>query len=356
MAVTVSAPGRILCAGDHAQVIDEPTPTVSCAIDVRLRVRITPRNDRYIVIRSSEMQQKMSFEDIFTGHAETVFALNNGDRHVAVHQLVRKVFEDIVCITPTQGFTIEIDTDSELFLGAGLGSSTALLVSLAAGISKLLDQVQTPYSIATQVATVEADLYDVARPSDAHVIARGGFIRGDGNIAHESFHPSIVVGLKKPERNYGESIERAKEYQNKSPPVYNTAKKFATESANELWRAVIEENERKLAQSMIATGDSLEALRFDNAPLRAARARAMGQFEQVGVKQSGIGHRAVLIGIPIDNADPFRYAMHSISGKEFSTTVVDKGIKYNDDINASPSISSIKMIEQLTTYDTNITV
>lgn len=349
MGTTVSVPGRVICAGDYAQPTARSHPTVSCAIDTRLRVRITPRSDQYLAIRSSEVHQKVLLEEIFTDHSDSTFALNNEDRRVEITQLIKKVFEKIVDVIPESGFTLTVDADPEFTLGSGLGSSTALLVALTASIAEHFDRRQPPSSIATQAAAIESDLYDDARTSDAHSIARGGFIHDSGTIEREQFDQSLIIGRKRTELDYTTSLEQAKNYGNRSQTVQDSIENFALKSTEEVWKAILDKDEHLLRQSLVAAGDSLEAMGLSNAPLRSARATAITHTDQIGIKQSGIGHRSVLIGVSPDDSAPFRQATRSIGGEMFDTSVANEGIRYGEEIGSTPSISTMKRMGELVT-------
>ena len=341
---TVSAPGRIICAGDHAQLIERSTPIVSCAIEARLRVHVTSRDDHCFEIRSSGMHRKVAFDEIFTEQMGSTLAVNNGDRRVVTTQVIRRVFEDILEERPKTGLTVTLDADEELSLGTGLSSSTAFVVALAAGISTHLSQPLSPTTIATRVAEIESDLYSDARPSDAHAIARGGCICESDRIEHKPFYPDLTVGIKRTELDYGESVERAENYWKRSPRTKAAAEEFAFESAQELREAVRDKDETRFEHLLVAAGDGLEALGLSNAPLRSIRAKAIAHSEWVGVKQSGIGHRAVLIGHSTTDTSPLHHAMRSVGGKVFDTTVAKSGIKYDEEIGSDPSIPGIEWI------------
>jgi len=177
--VTSSAPGKVYLFGEHAVVYGEPA--VPCAIERRARVT-AEEIDEGLVVHADDLQLDgftVEYMDEGTDHPD-VDAKNSlleaamGYVNEAVSQ-VRDAAD-----APEAGFEIWIESD--IPLGAGLGSSAAVAcAAIDAGCREL--GVDLPASeIADRAYEVEAAVQDgEASRADTFCSAMGGAVRVEGD-------------------------------------------------------------------------------------------------------------------------------------------------------------------------------
>ncbi|MBX0323598.1 mevalonate kinase [Halomicroarcula sp. F13] len=176
--VTSSAPGKVYLFGEHAVVYGEPA--VPCAIE--RRARVTAREiDEGLRIHSEDLQLDgftVEYEGDGEGRpdvdaSEPLLEAAMGYVNEAVAQ-VRDAAD-----APGAGFEIRIESD--IPLGAGLGSSAAVVVAAIDAATRELGVELSPEAIAERAYQVEAAVQDgEASRADTFCSAVGGAVRVEG--------------------------------------------------------------------------------------------------------------------------------------------------------------------------------
>ena len=177
--VTSSAPGKVYLFGEHAVVYGEPA--VPCAIERRARVT-AEEIDEGLVVHADDLQLDgftVEYMDEGTDHPD-VDAENSlleaamGYVNEAVSQ-VRDAAD-----APDAGFEIWIESD--IPLGAGLGSSAAVACAAIDAGCRELGVELAPEEIADRAYQVEAAVQDgEASRADTFCSAMGGAVRVEGD-------------------------------------------------------------------------------------------------------------------------------------------------------------------------------
>jgi len=177
--VTSSAPGKVYLFGEHAVVYGEPA--VPCAIERRARVT-AEEIDEGLVVHAEDLKL-----DGFT-----VEYMNEGGGHPAVDaeepllQAATSYVNEAVAQVrdaaddPEAGFEIWIESD--IPLGAGLGSSAAVACAAIDAGCRELGIDLAPAEIADRAYQVEAAVQDgEASRADTFCSAMGGAVRVEGD-------------------------------------------------------------------------------------------------------------------------------------------------------------------------------
>jgi mevalonate kinase len=176
--VTSSAPGKVYLFGEHAVVYGEPA--VPCAIQRRARVTAEKR-DEGLVVHAEDLQLD-GFTVEYTGDGtdtpdvdaeKPLLEAAMGYVNEAVAQ-VRDAAD-----APDAGFEIWIESD--IPLGAGLGSSAAVACAAIDAGCRELGVDMAPEEVADRAYQVEAAVQDgEASRADTFCSAMGGAVRVEG--------------------------------------------------------------------------------------------------------------------------------------------------------------------------------
>jgi mevalonate kinase len=177
--VTASAPGKVYLFGEHAVVYGEPA--VPCAIERRARVTVEERDDGLTVHLDDLTIDGFTIE--YTGDAsegpdvdvsESLVEAGVGYINEAIEQARDAAGVDDV------GF--EINVESSIPLGAGLGSSAAVVVGVIKAATTELGVDLTDREVAERAYQVEHAVQDgEASRADTFCSAMGGAVRVEGD-------------------------------------------------------------------------------------------------------------------------------------------------------------------------------
>jgi mevalonate kinase len=175
-----SAPGKVYLFGEHAVVYGEPA--VPCAIEQRARVTATQRADGRLRVDASDLTldgftvtwgggpEDRPDVDVPTPLIEAAMGYVEG----AIEQARDAAGE------PDAGFDLHVESD--LPLGAGLGSSAAVVVAAIDAASRELGVDLTPEEVADRAYRVEYEVQDgQASRADTFCSAMGGAVRVQGD-------------------------------------------------------------------------------------------------------------------------------------------------------------------------------
>lgn len=191
-----SAPGKVYLFGEHAVVYGEPA--VPCAIERRATVTVERRSDNHIRVEARDLSLD-GFTVEYTGNTEhrpdvdvptALVDAAMGYVDAAVEQ-ARDAAD-----MPDAGFDIIVESD--IPLGAGLGSSAAVVV---AGIDAATRELNTPLDcreVARRAYNAEYDVQDgQASRADTFCSAMGGVVYIEGDECRRMTAPNLpfVIGF-----------------------------------------------------------------------------------------------------------------------------------------------------------------
>jgi mevalonate kinase len=196
MAVS-SAPGKVYLFGEHAVVYGEPA--VPCAIERRARVRAEARADSRVRVHAEDLSLD-GFTVEYSGDVaegtravdapENLLGAAMGYVEAAVDQARDAVSE------PTAGFDITVESD--IPLGAGLGSSAAVVVAGIDAATREHGIELDRRDLADRAFRAEYEVQDgQASRADTFCSTMGGAVRVEGDDCRTIDTPPLpfVVGF-----------------------------------------------------------------------------------------------------------------------------------------------------------------
>ncbi len=281
--ITASAPGTLMLTGEHAVL--HGYPALVCAVDQRMQVTLTPRNDTAFTIHSPLLGD-------FTGDIATVSP--------------KAPFEFITTIIAsyktklTTGFDLNIKTDFSHTVG--LGSSSAVTVATIAVIAKYSGEILTPETLWKKAYDIILQVQQVGSGADLAASIWGGllfFQNKPFSVEPLSYYPAITLLYSGNKKRTAEVINYVQQSAEEEPTLYqqyfktlghgSLLAKKALEEKNDIALGVIFNEQYAIQKSMKLTTESIEYL--------IEKMNAEPQITGSKISGSGLGDSIVGIGI-----------------------------------------------------------
>ncbi|SEP95452.1 mevalonate kinase [Natrinema salaciae] len=191
-----SAPGKVYLFGEHAVVYGEPA--VPCAIERRARVAVERRDDGHLRVNAEDLS--------LNGFTVEYGATADGRPDVdvpeslvtAATQYVDGAIEQVREVTGADEAGFDVTIESDIPLGAGLGSSAAVVVAAIDAATRELGVTLEPAELADRAYRTESQVQDgQASRADTFCSATGGAVRVEGEDCRSLEAPDlpIVIGF-----------------------------------------------------------------------------------------------------------------------------------------------------------------
>ncbi len=191
-----SAPGKVYLFGEHAVVYGEPA--VPCAIERRARVTVESRDDDRLRVHAKDLSID-GFTVEYSSEADSAPDVNVSESLVrAGVGYIDAAIEQTRDATGTPDAGFDITVESDIPLGAGLGSSAAVTVAAIDAATRELGVSLSSDELADRAYQAELAVQDgEASRADTFCCATGGAVRIEGDDCRKIEAPDlpIVVGF-----------------------------------------------------------------------------------------------------------------------------------------------------------------
>lgn len=308
--IIVSAPGKIHFLGEH--VVVHGKPALLTAIDKRCKVSITLRADTKIEIISK------NFDTSLVTSTKEIIAKAEGARKlweqfvqqndvsflskitaepldyplIAIGETI--IFHNIT-VMPS-GFSLEID--SEIPVGAGLGSSAALAVTIAAAVSLFLGKKLTQSELSDLAFRIEQRKHGFPSGGDPATVLHGGFVWFRKEVPELRIIQPVpfilpmkiaknflLIDTGRPNESTGEMVTFVKNLMKRRPAFTKRIFDDQEQLTRDLLSAIEERNEAKITKIIKAGEKNLEKLGVVSPSVR----KLIRMVEQVGGAAKIIG-------------------------------------------------------------------
>ncbi|HEW93416.1 mevalonate kinase [Candidatus Geothermarchaeota archaeon] len=330
MEVVASAPGKITLYGEHAVVYGKPA--IVASIDKRVYVRCRLRSDKSITIRALNLQVP-GIILTYNKDGEVILKTDYGRVLSAVSYIREAINLTSRYLNEFKGADLTIE--SNMPVGAGLGTSAAVSVATIAAYSKALGHDLDLHNIAKLAWNTEKNIQGIASPMDTSISTFGGivYLTYDGvNFSIDPLHIdvefNIVIGYVKRQYKTKEMVEKVKSYLQRHPDLVKPIIDLIGDLVNDAKKALIKGDLEYAGELMNINHGLLDALGVSSKELNdlVYAARAFGAY---GSKLSGAGGGGSMIALTdSERVQQIITAIRILNGLPIGTEIGGDGVRY----------------------------
>ena len=267
-----SAPGKVILFGEHFVVYG--IKSILCSINKRVTVTAEKTNERKISINSEI--GKLVLEP-----NESISEINSPLK--PFYYLANKAIKD-------QNIGLKIQIESEIPLGAGLGSSSACCVAGAAAIFKLFGEISKEKILEIAIEA-EKTIYQNTSGADCTVSTYGGLMEYDKNNGFRKIEDEpnfqLVIANSNIEHSTETMVSRVKEFENKNKEKFYELSNLESNLVNDVLKLIKENKIKGIGEKINQNQKFLEEIGISNEQLEAMI--KIGQKTSYGAKITGSG-------------------------------------------------------------------
>ncbi len=323
MGVVASAPAKIILLGEHFVVYGEPA--IVLAIDKRAYARVERRNDNRLYIRSTDLNLVGLFEN-------DSFRVEQGDLKEAkmkfepVKHAVEKVMEKY-----GKHVGLDIEINSTVPVGAGLGSSAAVIAATTAATGAILDVKLSKEDILRITFAAEKIVHGTPSGVDPAISTMGGTMLFQMDTGFKPLEVKTDIPLIIGDTGVGRStrvqVEKVRDLVDKYPRVTEPFMKAACEIVSRAIDALKENDLETLGVMMnmnhallYGVGVSDESLEWLTNAARKAGA--------LGAKLTGAGGGGCMIALAREEKlEQVSEAIQRAGGRPFVARKTEEGVR-----------------------------
>jgi mevalonate kinase len=327
MGIIASAPAKVILFGEHFVVYGEPA--IVLAIDKRAYAKADTRNDRLLHVSSANLDLAADIENgVFRptrGNLREAKMKFEPVKHV-VDRVLEKYGENV-------GLSIEIN--STVPVGAGLGSSAAVVASVAAAVGTLLDVEMSKEDIFKMTCEAEKLVHGTPSGVDPAISTFGGTLLFQMDTGFKPLEVKteipLVIGETGVERSTRVQVEKVRDLRERFPQVVEPIMWAAREIVLRSIEAFKENDLETLGNLMNINHALLYAVGVSDESLEwlVNGARKSGAL---GAKLTGAGGGGCMIALARnEKLEQVFEAIQRAGGRPFIARQTDEGVRIEQD-------------------------
>ena len=275
-----SAPGKVILFGEHFVVYG--VKAILCSINKRVTVTAEKTSERKISINSKIGKLELEPD-------KPISEINSPLK--PFYYLANKSIEN-------KDSGIRIQIDSEIPLGAGLGSSSACCVAGAAAIFKLFGNISREEVLKLAIEA-ERTIFENTSGADCTVCTYGGIMEYDKNKGFKKieYEPNfqLVIINSNMEHSTQSMVSKVKEFKNKNTEEFSRLSDLESKLVEDVLKLVKENKIQEIGQKMNQNQKYLENIGISNKEL--TKMIRIGQESSFGAKITGSGGGGCIFGL-----------------------------------------------------------
>lgn len=289
---TASAPCKVILFGEHFVVYGKPA--ILAAIDKRIHVNVSIRNDTKFVINNKDIHDEISISNI----------IESNYKH---DKLSYPIF--LTAYNTLRGFDsrvgLDIKIDSQVPFGSGLGTSAAVSAALIASISNLFGSFNK-HQIFLQTLEAEKLIHATPSGADPAITVTGGVImfrktkEPDMLIMPLEYNDlRLIIIYSGENRITGDIVNNVKRIREDNPKLFEMFANKNEEITLDAVQALRNKDYNSLGSLMLRNHELLKSLGVSTRRLDEIVEKAM-QNGALGAKMTGAGGGGSVIAIAED--------------------------------------------------------
>jgi len=293
-----SAPGKVILFGEHFVVYG--IKSILCSINKRVTVTAEKTKERKISIESEI--GKLVLEP-----NESISKINSPLK--PFYYLANRALKE-----ENEGLKIQIE--SEIPLGAGLGSSSACCVAGAAAIFNLFGEISKK-KILELAIEAEKTIYQNTSGADCTVSTYGGLMEYDKNNGFRKIgdEPNfqLVIANSNIKHSTETMVSKVKEFENKNKEKFHELSNLESKLVNDVLKLIKENKIEEIGEKLNLNQKFLEEIGISNEQLETMI--KIGQKSSYGAKITGSGGGGCIFALTNDSN--LEYTLKEFTNKEY---------------------------------------
>ena len=305
-----SAPGKVILFGEHFVVYG--IKSILCSINKRVTVTAEKTKERKISIESEI--GKLVLEP-----NESISKLNSPLK--PFYYLANRALKE-----ENEGLKIQIE--SEIPLGAGLGSSSACCVAGAAAIFNLFGEISKK-KILELAIEAEKTIYQNTSGADCTVSTYGGLMEYDKNNGFRKIEDEpnfqLVIANSDIEHSTESMVSKVKEFENQNKDKFYELSSLESKLVNDVLKLIKENKIKEIGEKVNLNQKFLEEIGISNEKLEDMI--KIGQTSSYGAKITGSGGGGCIFALT--NESNLENTLKEFTNKKyecFATKIDFKGL------------------------------
>ena len=305
-----SAPGKVILFGEHFVVYG--IKSILCSINKRVTVTAEKTKERKISIESEI--GKLVLEP-----NESISKINSPLK--PFYYLANRALKE-----ENEGLKIQIE--SEIPLGAGLGSSSACCVAGAAAIFNLFGEISKK-KILELAIEAEKTIYQNTSGADCTVSTYGGLMEYDKNNGFRKIEDKpnfqLVIANSDIEHSTESMVSKVKEFENQNKDKFYELSSLESKLVNDVLKLIKENKIKEIGEKVNLNQKFLEEIGISNEKLEDMI--KIGQTSSYGAKITGSGGGGCIFALT--NESNLENTLKEFTNKKyecFATKIDFKGL------------------------------